>query len=70
MLISYAKKELLKDYIPTVTSSLSISWILQTNDLKVFDNYVVMLSAGNDEIELSLWDTTGQEEYDRLRPLQ
>jgi len=35
----------------------------------VFDNYVVNLTAGNTTIELGLWDTAGQEEYDRLRPL-
>jgi small GTP-binding protein len=35
----------------------------------VFDNYVVNLTAGNETIELGLWDTAGQEEYDRLRPL-
>mmetsp|Transcript_22509 Transcript_22509/g.25082 ORF Transcript_22509/g.25082 Transcript_22509/m.25082 type:complete len:194 (-) Transcript_22509:94-675(-) len=35
----------------------------------VFDNYVVNLSAGDQTIELGLWDTAGQEEYDRLRPL-
>lgn len=32
-----------------------------------FDNYVVNLTAGNVKIELGLWDTAGQEEYDRLR---
>jgi len=52
LLISYAKKEFPKDYIPTV-----------------FDNYVVNLTAGDQSIELGLWDTAGQEEYDRLRPL-
>jgi len=35
----------------------------------VFDNYVVNLTAGDTHIELGLWDTAGQEEYDRLRPL-
>jgi len=35
----------------------------------VFDNYVVNLTAGETHIELGLWDTAGQEEYDRLRPL-
>jgi len=35
----------------------------------VFDNYVVNITAGNETIELGLWDTAGQEEYDRLRPL-
>ena len=35
----------------------------------VFDNYVVNLRGGEETIELGLWDTAGQEEYDRLRPL-
>jgi len=35
----------------------------------VFDNYVVSLKAGAESIDLALWDTAGQEEYDRLRPL-
>lgn len=35
----------------------------------VFDNYVVTLTAATEVIELGLWDTAGQEEYDRLRPL-
>eukprot|EP01112_Ceratiomyxa_fruticulosa_P010815 TRINITY_DN2872_c0_g1_i2.p1 TRINITY_DN2872_c0_g1~~TRINITY_DN2872_c0_g1_i2.p1 ORF type:complete len:193 (-),score=23.51 TRINITY_DN2872_c0_g1_i2:210-788(-) len=35
----------------------------------VFDNYVVNINAGERLIELGLWDTAGQEEYDRLRPL-
>jgi len=35
----------------------------------VFDNYVVNINAGTTVIELGLWDTAGQEEYDRLRPL-
>ena len=35
----------------------------------VFDNYVVNITAGTEQIELGLWDTAGQEEYDRLRPL-
>ena len=35
----------------------------------VFDNYVCNVKAGDRDIELGLWDTAGQEEYDRLRPL-
>eukprot|EP00005_Dracoamoeba_jomungandri_P009882 CAMPEP_0174276202 /NCGR_PEP_ID=MMETSP0439-20130205/60252_1 /TAXON_ID=0 /ORGANISM="Stereomyxa ramosa, Strain Chinc5" /LENGTH=198 /DNA_ID=CAMNT_0015368399 /DNA_START=124 /DNA_END=720 /DNA_ORIENTATION=- len=35
----------------------------------VFDNYVVNLTAGGETVELALYDTAGQEEYDRLRPL-
>lgn len=35
----------------------------------IFDNYVVSLSAGGRTLELALWDTAGQEDFDRLRPL-
>ncbi|KAI9249551.1 RHO1 protein [Sporodiniella umbellata] len=36
----------------------------------VFENYVAMVTlASGKSIELALWDTAGQEEYDRLRPL-
>ena len=37
----------------------------------VFENYITYpthLSSGK-TVELALWDTAGQEEYDRLRPL-
>lgn len=35
----------------------------------VFENYVTQVSFEGKEVELALWDTAGQEEYDRLRPL-
>ncbi|KAG5725134.1 Transforming protein RhoA [Termitomyces sp. T112] len=35
----------------------------------VFENYVTQIPFEGKEIELALWDTAGQEEYDRLRPL-
>lgn len=35
----------------------------------VFDNYVVDVSTPTMDIHLGLWDTAGQEDYDRLRPL-
>eukprot|EP00762_Andalucia_godoyi_P002324 ANDGO_07497.mRNA.1 Rho-related protein racB len=35
----------------------------------VFDNCTVNVSVDGSTIQLSLWDTAGQEEYDRLRPL-
>jgi small GTP-binding protein len=37
--------------------------------VKIFDNYICNLSAGEFDIELSLWDTAGQEDFDRIRPL-
>ncbi|KAI8595083.1 GTP-binding protein rho1 [Dissophora ornata] len=35
----------------------------------VFENYTMVVPHGKQQIELSLWDTAGQEDYDRLRPL-
>ncbi|KAI8377626.1 transforming protein RhoA-like protein [Radiomyces spectabilis] len=36
----------------------------------VFENYMTRLELdGHKSVELALWDTAGQEDYDRLRPL-
>lgn len=53
LLVSYAQQKFPEIYVPTV-----------------FENYVTnVLSPNGKLIELALWDTAGQEEYDRLRPL-
>ncbi|CUS24650.1 LAQU0S18e01112g1_1 [Lachancea quebecensis] len=53
LLISYTQGSFPEEYVPTV-----------------FENYVTkMKGPGNAVIELALWDTAGQEEYNRLRPL-
>lgn len=53
MLVSYAQGKFPEIYVPTI-----------------FENYVTSVQAPNGKvIELALWDTAGQEEYDRLRPL-
>ncbi|KAK0398733.1 hypothetical protein QR680_002729 [Steinernema hermaphroditum] len=39
------------------------------HDPTVFDNFVVEMMTKGKKVELALWDTAGQEDYDRIRPL-
>lgn len=53
MLVSYAQQKFPEIYVPTI-----------------FENYVTSVQSPNGKvIDVALWDTAGQEEYDRLRPL-
>ncbi|TVY58638.1 GTP-binding protein rhoC [Lachnellula suecica] len=54
LLISYSQGYFPEKYVPTV-----------------FENYITYPthSGSGKTLELALWDTAGQEEYDRLRPL-
>ncbi|WWC59710.1 uncharacterized protein I303_102272 [Kwoniella dejecticola CBS 10117] len=40
-----------------------------TYEPTVFENYVEMMQVDDQMVELSLWDTAGQEDFDRLRSL-
>lgn len=71
LLISYSQ-----GYFPEVQSMYPRPTPFGINDLQkyvptVFENYITFPThqPSGKSLELALWDTAGQEEYDRLRPL-
>lgn len=81
LLISYTTNKFPSEYVPTVklqpTTTTTIDNIIITLTPvflplplpKVFDNYAVTVMIGGEPYTLGLFDTAGQEDYDRLRPL-
>jgi len=54
------------------TSLLNVftrGWFTQIYEPTVFENYVHDIHVDDQVVELSLWDTAGQEDFDRLRSL-
>ncbi|KAI4743888.1 hypothetical protein E4T50_05740 [Aureobasidium sp. EXF-12298] len=52
-----------------VPTRLSLTRVSALSEPTVFENYVHDIFIDNVHVELSLWDTAGQEEFDRLRSL-
>lgn len=64
MLSTYTTNTFPGDYAPTVFENFSASITLPANNVSNSED-------GDDKVvvDLSLWDTAGQEDYDRIRPL-
>ncbi|KAL1922235.1 uncharacterized protein VTP21DRAFT_9774 [Calcarisporiella thermophila] len=68
----YRKLVVIGDGACGKTSLLNVftrGYFPQVYEPTVFENYVHEMTIDGKTIELSLWDTAGQEEYDRLRSL-
>lgn len=66
LLISYTTNTFPQDYIPTVFDNYSTTVLLPN---PYFDEESDDSKDDSQLFKLNLWDTAGQEEYDRLRPL-
>ncbi|PBC25572.1 Ras-related C3 botulinum toxin substrate [Apis cerana cerana] len=75
MLISYTTDSFPGEYVPTVCLYIKIFLVIyplyyvSNNFNLMFDNYSAPMVVDGIPVSLGLWDTAGQEDYDRLRPL-
>ncbi|KAI9509745.1 ras family-domain-containing protein [Russula earlei] len=63
LLCSFALGEFPKEYIAAHLDARL------PNLIAIFENYVAEIRLDGKAVQLALWDTAGQEEYERLRPL-
>lgn len=73
MLVTYMKKAFPEDYIPTVyvflIGFIDCFWLIVQFLVYRFDNYADTIEVDGGCFNVTLWDTAGQEEYERLRIL-
>ncbi|KAB5593736.1 hypothetical protein CTheo_2816 [Ceratobasidium theobromae] len=66
LLCVFAMGEFPKEYVIRRSPPLCSHPTLPT---AIFENYVAEIRLDGKPVQLALWDTAGQEEYERLRPL-
>lgn len=66
LLIHYVRNGLPSDYIPIVFDNLG-KYESCTNTFILILLSVVSMKVGNTLLDVGLWDTSGQREYERLR---
>ena len=72
LLMRYCKREVPTAYVPTVFDGYSVTVSCSTRVSESTNSYLCSfykVTMDNKLIEVGLYDTAGQEEYDRLRPL-